>query len=459
MVRYILFLFLILVLNQISAQADVFSYQVALRGADGNPPAQGSNIAIRISILDGSATGGQLYREVHTQAVTNNAGIVNLQIGNGTSKEGDLSNVVWTTARFLKTEVDLAGGVNYSDMGATQILGVPFANTAKKVIEKQTLSYVPYKFPGWNQDTIKISGGNSIALPEGYWKRYAGVYTLDLRSPNGSNASISDSFDSDAQGTLEMHWGGSQFENNGIAASLMKASPTGHHAAMYARNRATNGNGFAIYGIHQSSGTGVRGEILGALGRGVHGKVSTTGYGVYGEAGSGYGVYGEATNGGVGVKGSTLGTGQYGVEGSSANGYGMFGHGITGMIGYGTAFYGGVFYGKQAGIKAAAGTAIYDLSTNDTTALELDGFIKVAATSADRRTAFQTTAIASASAFLPLSYPNQKQSDIVIYNVVSNGAAIPANRLTWDTGSNWWTVEGSTVFNAGTRLNALIIRQ
>jgi hypothetical protein len=132
MVRYILFLFLILVLNQISAQADVFSYQVALRGADGNPPAQGSNIAIRISILDGSATGGQLYREVHTQALTNNAGIVNLQIGNGTNKEGDLSNVVWTTARFLKTEVDLAGGVNYSDMGATQILGVPFANTAKK---------------------------------------------------------------------------------------------------------------------------------------------------------------------------------------------------------------------------------------------------------------------------------------------------------------------------------------
>lgn len=470
MVRYILFLFLILVLNQISAQADVFSYQVALRGADGNPPAQGSNIAIRISILDGSATGGQLFREVHTQAVTNNAGIVNLQIGNGTSKEGDLSNVVWTTARFLKTEVDLAGGSNYSDMGATQILGVPFANTAKKVIEKQTLSYAPYQFPGWNLDSIKISGGNSIALPEGYWKRYAGAYTLNLRSPNGSSASISDSFDSDAQGAFETHWGGAQFENNGIAASLMKATPTGHHAAVYARNKATNGNGFAIHGIHESSGTGVRGEILGALGRGVHGKVANTGYGVYGEAGSGIGVYGTTsqagsvavwgtTNLGIGVKGVTTASGLYGVEGSSANGYGMFGHGVTGMIAYGSAFYGGAFYGKQAGIKAVAGISIADLATNDTTALELDGFIKVAATSADRRTAFQTTAIASASAFLPLSYPNQKQSDIVIYNVVSNGAAIPANRLTWDTGNNWWTVEGSAVFNAGTRLNVLIIRQ
>jgi hypothetical protein len=294
---------------------------------------------------------------------------------------------------------------------------------------------------------------------------------LDLRSPNGSSASIGDSFDTDAQGTLELHWGGTQFENNGIAASLMKASPTGHHAAMYARNKATNGNGFAIHGIHESSGTGLRGDALGALGRGVHGKVATTGYGVFGEAsGPGIGVYGEsnASGGvaimgssinGIAIKGVTNANNLYGVEGQSTLGYGIFGHGVTGVLGYGGGFYGGAFYGKQAGIKAVAGISTANLTTNDTTALEIDGFIKVAASTPDRRTAFQTTPIISASAFLPLSYPNQKQSDIVIYNIVSNGAAIPSNRLTWDTGNNWWTVEGNALFNVGTRLNVLIIRQ
>lgn len=471
MTRSILFILFSLYQLCSFAQADIFSYQLALRGADGNPPAQGTNIALRISILDGSATGGQLYREIHNQALNNNAGIVNIQVGNGTAKEGDIATIIWSTTRFIKTEVDLAGGVNYIDMGATQILGVPFANTAKKVVEKQTLSYAPYQHTGWYLDTIKISGGNSIVLPEGYWKRYAGVYTLDLRSPNGSGASISDSFDSDAQGALEMHWGGTQFENNGIAASLMKASPTGHHAAMYARNKATNGVGFAVHGIHESSGTGLRGDALGALGRGVHGKVASTGYGVFGEAsGPGIGVYGEshASGGvaimgssvnGIAIKGVTNANNLYGVEGQSTLGYGLFGHGVTGVLGYGGGFYGGAFYGKQAGIKAVAGISTANLTTNDTTALEIDGFIKVAASTPDRRTAFQTTPISSASAFLPLSYPNQKQSDIVIYNVVSNGAAIPANRLTWDTGNNWWTVEGNTLFNAGTRLNVLIIRQ
>lgn len=471
MVRVKLFLLILLFQLRVLAQADVFSYQMAIRGADGNPPAQGSNISIRISILDGSAAGAQLYRELHTQALNNNSGIVNLQIGNGSSKEGNISNIVWTTPRFIKTEVDIAGGSNYIDMGATQILGVPFANTAKKVIEKQTLSYVPYRHSGWNLDSIKISDGNTVALPEGYWKRYASGYELSLKHPDGTGASIGDSFDGDAQGALEIHWAGSQYENNGIAASLMKENPTQHNAAVYARNKATNGFGYAIHGIHESTGSGVRGEALGALGRGVYGKVASTGYGVYGQAGgAGVGVYGEAlaaggigimgtSSHGVAIKGVSNANNSHGLEGQASLGYGVYGHGVTGVLGYGGGFYGGAFFGKQAGIRAVAGTSIGDMTTNDTTAIEIDGFIKVAASSPERRTAFQTIAISTANAFIPLTYPNQKQSDIVIYNVVSNGASIPSHRLTWDTGNNWWTVEGNALFNAGTRLNVLIIRQ
>lgn len=471
MVRVKLFLVILLFQLRVLAQADVFSYQMALRGADGNPPAQGSNIAIRISILDGSAAGAQLYRELHTQALNNNSGIVNLQIGNGSSKEGDIANIVWTTPRFIKTEVDIAGGSNYIDMGATQILGVPFANTAKKVIEKQTLTLIPNQLEGYYRDSIKISGSNTIALREGYWQRDGSMLEAILKPPYATKMLIHDTFLPDERSMLMVAGGNGILERHCLGVTSYKAEPTQHNAAIFAENKATNGFGYAIHGIHESTGSGVRGEALGALGRGVYGKVASTGYGVYGQAGgAGIGVYGEAlTSGGIGImgtsshgvaiKGVSNANNSHGLEGQASLGYGVFGHGVTGVLGYGGGFYGGAFFGKQAGIRAVAGTSIGDMTTNDTTAIEIDGFIKVAASSPGRRTAFQTVAISTANAFIPLSYPNQKQSDIVIYNVVSNGASIPTHRLTWDTGNNWWTVEGNALFNAGTRLNVLIIRQ
>lgn len=107
-----------------------FNYQVIVRDASYNPLVS-QPVSFRITILKTSESGTQSYRELHT-ATTNGIGLVNLTIGNGTGKEGDLAAIDWAADKYyLKVEVDPAGGVSYALMGTTQLLSVPYALHAK----------------------------------------------------------------------------------------------------------------------------------------------------------------------------------------------------------------------------------------------------------------------------------------------------------------------------------------
>ncbi len=102
------------------------SYQaIALNGA-GNPVVS-SNVGLRLSVLDNSATGTVLYTETHTKT-TNPQGLFNLVIGQGAPTTGTFSAINWATnSKFLKVEMDAAGGSNYALVGTTQLLSVPYA--------------------------------------------------------------------------------------------------------------------------------------------------------------------------------------------------------------------------------------------------------------------------------------------------------------------------------------------
>lgn len=129
-VKSILLVTLYFSLNTAFAQApQKFSYQTVVRNAS-NALVANANVGIKISILQGSATGTSVYSESHT-AATNANGLASIQIGGGSVLSGNLTTINWSTATyFIKTEVDPAGGTTYSISGTSQLLSVPYALSA-----------------------------------------------------------------------------------------------------------------------------------------------------------------------------------------------------------------------------------------------------------------------------------------------------------------------------------------
>jgi uncharacterized protein (TIGR02145 family) len=120
----------VLTVSAFSQSPEKMSYQAVIRDASNNLVLS-KEIGIQISILQGSTTGAAVY--VETQEPTTNAnGLVSLEIGNGTIKSGSFSTILWDKGTYyLKTEIDVNGGSNYTITGVSQLLSVPYALHAK----------------------------------------------------------------------------------------------------------------------------------------------------------------------------------------------------------------------------------------------------------------------------------------------------------------------------------------
>lgn len=125
-----LFAFLSLAVSVFSQPPQNFSYQAVIRDAAGTAVIN-QQIGLRISILQGTASGTSVFTETHT-ANTNPLGIVNLSVGSGTVVSGNFALINWSNGPFfIKVEVDPSGGSSYVDMGASQLLSVPYALHSK----------------------------------------------------------------------------------------------------------------------------------------------------------------------------------------------------------------------------------------------------------------------------------------------------------------------------------------
>ncbi|MFD0863377.1 putative metal-binding motif-containing protein [Sungkyunkwania multivorans] len=92
-----------------------------------------SQISLRVSILQGDTSGPSIYIETHN-IETNDKGVVSFAIGMGTPTAGDFTSIDWSAAtHYLQIEVDLAGGTNYTLVGTSELLSVPYALHAKDV--------------------------------------------------------------------------------------------------------------------------------------------------------------------------------------------------------------------------------------------------------------------------------------------------------------------------------------
>jgi len=105
-------------------------YQSAIRNSSGSILSNQS-VSLRFSIHDSTTTGAIVYQETHT-AITNNQGIVNLNIGQGSPSTGIFSSINWGgNTKFLQIEMNLSGGTSYTDLGTQQMMSVPFALFSK----------------------------------------------------------------------------------------------------------------------------------------------------------------------------------------------------------------------------------------------------------------------------------------------------------------------------------------
>jgi hypothetical protein len=127
--NYTLLFFLLATVSILAQTPEKMSYQVVLRDAS-NTLLTNQQVGIQISILQTTSTGTAVYTETQT-ATTNINGLVSLEIGTGTSSD-DFSAIDWSAGPyFIKTATDASGGSNYTIIGTSQLMSVPFALYAK----------------------------------------------------------------------------------------------------------------------------------------------------------------------------------------------------------------------------------------------------------------------------------------------------------------------------------------
>ena len=106
------------------------SFQTVVRNSLGKLVVS-KNIGVRLSVLKTTATGTAVYVEQHTK--TSNAnGLLTLELGTGAVATGTFSKIDWSQGPyFLKTEMDVNGGANYTISGVTEFVSVPYAMNSK----------------------------------------------------------------------------------------------------------------------------------------------------------------------------------------------------------------------------------------------------------------------------------------------------------------------------------------
>jgi len=130
---FTLSLVIILTLSAFAQAPQKMSYQCVVRNASG-VLVTNQSVGIRIRILQGSATGAIVYKETYSPNPQTNAnGLVIIEIGGGFPIIGTFSAINWADGPyFLETETDPTGGTNYTILGTSQLLSVPYAFYAKE---------------------------------------------------------------------------------------------------------------------------------------------------------------------------------------------------------------------------------------------------------------------------------------------------------------------------------------
>jgi hypothetical protein len=137
------------------------SYQAVVRNANGALVVQ-SVVGLRLGIVKDSVNGALAYQEVFVPGPTTNShGLLTVELGGGQAVSGSWTGIDWSAGSyFVRTEVDLGGGNQYTLLGTTPLHTVPYALLADKVryLDRGTaLGNTPY----WN-GSVWVSGSRNL---------------------------------------------------------------------------------------------------------------------------------------------------------------------------------------------------------------------------------------------------------------------------------------------------------
>jgi uncharacterized protein (TIGR02145 family) len=125
--RTIYFIIFVFIMGELTAQSpQSFKYQAVARNNDGTPIIN-SPIGLKLSIRSNNPNGTTVYSEAFTP-VSNSMGIFTVNIGEGNVLSGSFKDIDWGADKyFLNVAIDAEGESNYTDMGTTQFLSVPYS--------------------------------------------------------------------------------------------------------------------------------------------------------------------------------------------------------------------------------------------------------------------------------------------------------------------------------------------
>ena len=317
---------MLLFMAKVQAQAPQgINYQAIVRNANGQAVTSGT-VTIRFTIHDGTANGSNVFTESYS-ATPNQFGLVTHVIGSSSN----LSVVNWgNNPKFLQVEIDPAGGSNFTDMGTTQLMSVPYALFAANAPTGATGS------TGANGD-MGPTGSQGLPGLQGI---------TGATGPSGAQAppgATGPSGDAGAQGVT----GATGVTGTGGGPT----GPTGNDGAQGLQGNTgatgpSGATGMGLQGITGATGaTGTGGGATGPTGnngaQGLQGNTGATGAngatgqaglqgitGATGTTGTGGGATGPTGNNGAqGLQGNTGATGANGATGQAGA------QGITGATG------------------------------------------------------------------------------------------------------------------------------
>ena len=252
----------------IAQTPQAFKYQAVARTSTGNL-IQNQLVAFRISILQGSPSGTLLYQERHTTN-TNNYGLANLDIGNGTVLSGIFSSINWSLGQmYIKVELDPLGGTTYQNMGTTQLLSTPYSRYST-MAESLNLPYSDSASPGSGY-AFSLVSTNSTSIHGvghvGVLGETNSIYGYG-RGVSGSAYQTEGDFDG-------VHGTSSSTAGNGVYG--LAFATTGTPCGVYGETRS--GTGYGVYGLatlNNGINYGVYGETTSNVGRAIYGYASAS---------------------------------------------------------------------------------------------------------------------------------------------------------------------------------------
>lgn len=115
-----------LILTSSGQVPQLIDYQGMARDGSGIPIIN-TTISTRMSVYEGPLPGIMQYSELHNPT-TDSYGLFHFMIGDGSPISGDFTSINWSTGNyFIQTEIDLAGGAAFVDMGMSKMTTVPYA--------------------------------------------------------------------------------------------------------------------------------------------------------------------------------------------------------------------------------------------------------------------------------------------------------------------------------------------